>query len=383
MKARVKLMAAALCVLCGAATAFGQTSGQGSVFIRNVLVADGEGERMVRADVLVTRGRLVRVADNSTAPAGAIVIDGGGSTLKLDADGGIKLSPVGGSALDSQRPMLRATSLTLAPAADEKTTHGDASPVSGRGAANHDGLAQVQPPDAQDGAQQAGKSAEDNLAAAVVDPTAALKTISFQNKFSPSLWGVDDEQNEIDLQLGIPHSAFGQRNILRVTTPYTTSSAAGTRGVGDVSVFNILLFPKKWGTLAVGAVASLGTNKGPGIDTFALGPAVGLVLKKGKWTYGVFSQNLFSLGDIATTQVQPILAYTVNKHVSLALGDTQYTVDWNKGRFVNVPFGVQVNYITHFGEQPVRLFVNPLYNMKNEFGSKKWTITTGLAFIVR
>jgi hypothetical protein len=101
------------------------------------------------------------------------------------------------------------------------------------------------------------------------------------------------------------------------------------------------------------------------------------------WTYGVFSQNLFSLDDIATTQIQPILAYTVNKKVSLSLGDTQYTVDWDKGRFVNLPLGVQVNYITHFGEQPVRLFVNPQYNMKNEFGSRKWTITTGLALIVR
>ena len=222
-----------------------------------------------------------------------------------------------------------------------------------------------------------------DVAAAVVDPTASIKTVTFQNKFSPSLWGIDDRQNEADLQLGIPHSAFGRRNILRVTIPYSTSTPAGTRGLNDVSVFNILLFPKKWGTLAVGAVAGIGTNKGPGIDTFALGPAVGLIFKKHKWTYGVFSQNLFSLGDTATTQLQPVLGYTVNKKVSLSLGDAQYTVDWKKERFVNVPVGVQVNYIAHFGEQPVKLFVYPQYNMKNEFGSHKWTITTGLSLIVR
>jgi hypothetical protein len=379
MKGRGILMTAALCVLFGAASAFGQASGQGCVLIRNVLIADDGGERMVRADVLVTGGRLVRLADNSPAPAGTVVIDGGGSTLKLDADGEIKLSP----ATDSQRPTLRTASLTDAHAASAELTHSNVSPRSRRGESNGTGHAQTQPSTAQSGAPQAGKPAEDNLAAAVVDPTAALKTISFQNKFSPSLWGVDDEQNDVDLQLGIPHSAFGQRNILRVTIPYSTSSPSGARGLSDVSVFNILLFPKKWGTLAVGAVASLGTNKGPGIDTFALGPAVGVVLKKNKWTYGVFSQNLFSLGDIATTQIQPVLAYTVNKKVSVSLGDTQYTVDWNKGRFVNLPLGVQVNYITRFGEQPVKLFVNPQYNTKNEFGSRKWTITTGLALIVR
>jgi hypothetical protein len=372
-------MTAALCVVCCAASAFGQASGQGGALIRNVLVADGGDERMVKTDVFVTSGRLVRVADNSPAPAGAVVIDGGGSVLTLDADGEIKLTP----ATDSQRPTLRTVNLTTAHAASAEPTHSDVSPGSQRAESNGTGHAQTQPSNAQSGTPQAGNSAEDNLAAAVVDPTAALKTISFQNKFSPSLWGVDDEQNDVDLQLGIPHSAFGQRNILRVTIPYATSSPSGARGLTDVSIFNILLFPKKWGTLAVGAVASLGTNKGPGIDTFALGPAVGLVFKKNKWTYGVFSQNLFSLGDIATTQIQPVLAYTFNKKVSASLGDTQYTVDWNKGRFVNLPLGVQVNYITRFGEQPIRLFINPQYNTKNEFGSRKWTITTGLALIVR
>ncbi len=368
MKGRVMLMTAALCVLFGAASAFGQAHTQGGILIRNVLVADDSDERMVKADVLVTGGRLVRVADNSPAPAGAVVIDGGGSAITLDADGAIKLTPAGAPATDSQRLAQHATGMNVAHAASASTA-----PV----------VEQAQQPTARQGAQQTGKPAEDNLAAAVVDPTASIKTITFQNKFSPSLWGVDDEQNEVDLQLGIPHSAFGRRNILRVTIPYQTSSPSGARGLSDVSVFNILLFPKKWGTLAVGAVASLGTDKGPGIDTFALGPAVGLIFKKHKWTYGVFSQNLFSLGDVATTQLQPVLGYTVNKKVSLSLGDAQYTLDWKKERFVNLPLGVQVNYIAHFGEQPVKLFVYPQYNMKNELGAHKWTITTGLSLIVR
>jgi hypothetical protein len=373
MNARLTLLATVLWVLCCATSAVAQNSGQGGVLIRNVLVADGE--RTVKSDVMVSGGRLERVAEGAPAPAGAVVIDGGGNVLTLAADGGIKLSPVGNTA--------PASPLTVADAAYAKPVNGKGYLEPGGGESSGAARAQAQTPASQGGAPQAGQQAEDNLAAAVVDPTASLKTITFQNKFSPSLWGVDDEQNDVDMQLGIPHSAFGQRNILRVTIPYTTSSATGTRGLSDVSVFNILLFPKKWGTLAIGAVASVGTNKGPGIDTFALGPAVGLIFKKHKWTYGVFSQNLFSLDDTATTQLQPILAYTLNKKVSFALGDTQYTYDWKKERFVNLPLGVQVNYITHFGEQPIRLFVNPQYNMKNEFGSRKWTITTGLALIVR
>ena len=46
------------------------------------------------------------------------------------------------------------------------------------------------------------------------------------------------------------------------------------------------------------------------------------------------------------------------------------------------PVGFQVNYVTTLGEQPVRFLFGPQYNIKNEFGSRKWTITTGFALIL-
>jgi hypothetical protein len=382
----------ALTLLC-VVTALGQTPPQNVVLIRNVMIADGEGGASVAADVLVVSGKLSRVNAGFSPPAGTVVIDGGGNTLTLADDGQIRLTPAfaaagtaraqgaEGLAVSFKKESSAADSEFVAP--PRSSSAGVRSQVGGLHAEGSIENAQAQQTAAQSGAPQAGQPPERDLASQVVDPTAALKTLSFQNKFSPSLWGIDDEQNEVDLQLGIPHSAFGQRNILRVTVPYLTSSPSGARGLTDAAVLNILLFPKEWATIAVGAVASLGTSKGTGIDTFALGPAAGLIFKKNKWTYGVFNQNLFSFGDVATTQIQPVLAYTVNKQVSLALGDLQYTVDWKKDRFVNVPLGFQVNYITSLGEQPVRLFVNPQYNLKNEFGSRKWGITTGLTLIVK
>ena len=328
--------------------AVGQTPSRQVVFIRNVRVVDS-GPGTVVTDVLVVDGKVVRT-QNATPPAGALIIDGTGNILTLNNAGEIKLTPD-----------VKAEPLAL-PKADRVLAH---VPTSSRGA------------------NQSPQPAEDNLASQVVDPTAPLKTITFQNRFSPSLWGINDRQNEVDMQLGIPHSAFHQRNILRVTIPYATSVPDGRRGLSDVSIFNILLFPKKSVTIAVGGVASIGTHKGPGIDTLAVGPAVGLIFKQEKWTYGVFSQNLFSFGDIATTQLQPVLAYTLNRKISFALGDLQYTVDWKKKRFTNLPLGLQINYITAFGEQPVRLFINPQFNLKNELGARKWTITSGFALIVK
>jgi hypothetical protein len=222
-----------------------------------------------------------------------------------------------------------------------------------------------------------------NLAGDVVDPTALLKTITVRDRYSPSIWGLDDRQNEVDMVVAVPHQLFDMPNIFRVTVPYMTSLPSGERGISDVAIFDVLLYRRGWGTLAVGGVATVGTNKGPGVNTLAFGPAIGAVLKKNKWTYGVFSQNVFSFGDIASTQIQPILAYTLNEKVSFAFGDAQYTLDWNKGRFVNVPLSGQANYIAQVKKQPLHLFFNPQYNMVNEPGSRKWMLTFGLAFIVK
>jgi hypothetical protein len=242
---------------------------------------------------------------------------------------------------------------------------------------------QAQQTDPQTGEPQAGQPADEDLASKVVDPTAILTTLTFQNNFAPSHWGIDDKANQMLFQAVVPFKVWEVQNIGRVRIPYVTSSPLGTRGLSDVALLDILILPREWGTLFMGGVADVGVNKGPGVDTIALGPTVGSVLKKGRWTYGFLNQNLFSADDIATTQVQPILAYTFSKQVSVSMGDLQYTYDWKKDRWVFLPLGFQINYIARLGKQPMWFYVNPQYNLKNEFGSQKWSILIGFAFIVR
>ena len=358
MRHQLTIRVRVLCLLLCAVTVSGQSAQQGTVLIRNVLVAEGEGKPFVFADVLIAGGKMSSVSKGSPAPAGATVIDGSGNRLTLGADGQIRLTPT--QVGDAQG---QAVSFTKeAPTTDS-----------------------IGPSDSTASARQqtGNQGGDEDLASKVVDPTAPLKTVTFQNKFSPSLWGLNDKQNEIDMQLAIPLQFLGHANILRVTIPYLTSAPSDGRGLSDVAIFDIMLFPKKWGTPVAGVVASIGVNKGPGVDTFAIGPALGVVFKHKKWTYGVFNQNLFSAENIATTQIQPILAYTVNKKISVAFGDQQFTYDWHKDRFVLVPVGFQFNYIAKFGKQPVRFLIGPQYNLKNEFGSRKWTLTTGFALILR
>jgi hypothetical protein len=230
---------------------------------------------------------------------------------------------------------------------------------------------------------QPAPEGEEDLASKVVDPSAVLTTITFQDQYIASFYDLDGDADEVTVQVVAPFKLGGKQNISRVRIPYTASSPVKPRGLADVALLDVVILPRSWGNLLAGGVASIGTNKGPGVDTLALGPTVGAVLKKGRWTYGFLNQNLFSGDDVATSQIQPILAYTFSKTVSVALGDLQYTYDWNEGEFVSVPLSFQVNYIARFGQQPVRFFANPQYNFRDLPGAAELSVVAGLAFIVR
>lgn len=223
----------------------------------------------------------------------------------------------------------------------------------------------------------------EDLASKVVDPSAPLMTLTFQDQYTGAYYDLDGDADEVTVQLVAPFKMGGKQNISRIRVPYTASSPVKPRGLSDVALLDLVILPRSWGNLLVGGVASIGTNKGPGVDTLALGPTVGAVLKNGPWTYGLLNQNLFSGDDVATSQLQPILAYTFSKTVSVALGDLQITYDWNEGDFVSVPLGFQVNYIARFGQQPVRFFANPQYNLRDFPGAAEWSVTAGLAFILK
>jgi len=333
-----------------------------SVALRNVRIEDEKDERVT---VLISEGKLKRISDDSLIPLGAVVIDGGGSFLAVGADGTYKLT----SSLSS--PSSSTKLVKTSNASYPKVSKASTDPRDLK--------------DSPDSPQQ--QQVHDSLASQVTDPSAPLSTITFTNKYIPSHWRVDDDENELNIQAAIPYKFGGKPNIFRVTAPFVTNSPApGARnGIGDVGLLNITILHQKWGNLAIGPVASFGTNKGPGVDTFSIGPAIGAVLKKERWVYGVFNQNLFSFGgDIAVTNLQPILAYTLNSKVSFAIGDAQFTFDWKRGgKLVNAPASGQVNYIHMFGKQPVRFFINAQYNFINDFGARKWTLSPGFALILR
>lgn len=234
-------------------------------------------------------------------------------------------------------------------------------------------------------AMASAQSDDQDLASKATDPTAALMAFNLITGYTgafhgPEVPGERDDQWTVKFQPVIPFKAFGHNNIMRVILPYQVGGR-GDEGLGDVSVFDIVTFDRSWGRFAVGAVASFaGDDDAP--DQFSIGPAVGAVVKMSKkLNVGVFNQNLFA-DDTAVTQLQPVVAYQLGHGWSLSAGDAQFTYDWKRSRWVNVPIGAQIGKIFKLGSQPMRWSLNPQYNLKDDPGLSEWSVSFTLTMLV-
>jgi hypothetical protein len=81
------------------------------------------------------------------------------------------------------------------------------------------------------------------------------------------------------------------------------------------------------------------------------------------------------------SSLQPIVARVFHGGWSVSAGNAQWTVDWTRPRFLNLPLGVQLAKVSKIGGQPVRLSVNPQYNACNVRGTPHWTINFGFTIL--
>ena len=220
----------------------------------------------------------------------------------------------------------------------------------------------------------------EELARKAADPTASLMSLNLRYTRIPSFHGLDGSAGASQFQAAIPFRAWGTSNILRATVNYTNSGPA-PGGLSDVTIFNLVVFDQPWGRWGAGPVAQLLPGRDGDSDTFAIGPAVGFVASSGRWTYGLFNQNLFG-DDIAISSLQPVLAYQMGNGWALAAGDAQWTRDWDRGESVNLPVGVQLSRVTNVGGQSVKWSINPEYNLRDRDGLPEWSVRFGLSLLV-
>jgi hypothetical protein len=231
------------------------------------------------------------------------------------------------------------------------------------------------------GQSAAQQPAGENLAQRVENPIEFLTSLKLENKYSPSLWGIRDTNNEVEAVFMLPFIAFRRENLTRIKLFYETSTPSGERGLSELELLQLVLFTrgsKGWG---IGASLRANADDNDG-GTLAIGPAIGAKVKHGKWTFGFLNQNFFG-HTLSRTQLQPILGYTFNKKWSASLGDVQYTYNWSKDRATSIPLSGQLSHILSLEQQPIQLLFRAQYNLKQERGSDKWNLTAGFAILVK
>jgi hypothetical protein len=229
-----------------------------------------------------------------------------------------------------------------------------------------------------------GQESVDDLAREANDPTASLMAFNFIADYTGGFHGPDNGRDGdawvASFRPVIPFQAFGTSNILRMTFPYQIDGR-GDEGLGDVTIFDLVVFDRSWGRWGLGAVATL-AGSDAAADDFALGPAIGGVYQYSKkLNLGLFNQNVFA-GDTAVSQLQPIVAWQLGDGWSLSGGDLQYVYDWKGGRWVSVPIGFQLAKVTRLAGQAIKLAINPQYNLKDDAGLEEWSVAFTFGLLV-
>lgn len=219
---------------------------------------------------------------------------------------------------------------------------------------------------------------EMSLAQKAADPTAALMSFNFKYAMT-GLQDIPQDAHALQFQPVVPFKAFGVANILRPTITYETAGPGGAR-LADVTIFNLSVFDRPWGRWGIGPVLQMrGGSNTPG--PFAIGPAVGFVMNRGPWTLGMFNQNLFG-SSTAISSIQPVVAYQLGKGWALSSGEAQFTMDWKRGRFVNLPIGVALSKVGSIGGQAMKVSINPEYNILSVSGAPDFSIRAGFTLLV-
>ena len=232
--------------------------------------------------------------------------------------------------------------------------------------------------------------AEQSLEQAASDPTASLMNVQVQNVYTGAYHRLRNESgNALLLRSAVPFATGSLRHIARATLPYVSKSPSGEHGFGDLVLFDLVVFDRAWGRWGVGPVALFPTasDGALGADKWAVGPAIGFTARSPGVLWGLFNQNLFTVGcdddrpDVDVSILQPIINYALPNKWSIGTSEMNFTYDWNLDDWSVLPLGVKVSKLHRFGQVPVQLSGAYEYNLQDDYVSSEWTFNLTAKFL--
>lgn len=225
-----------------------------------------------------------------------------------------------------------------------------------------------------------GRGSSERLIDRINDPTAWLMDLRFRQLWNWPVEPTDDDSQEFEFRPSIPFMAWDHVNVLRVAVPYNLRGPNGP-GLGDIQIYDLVVFEECWGRWGVGPSIRLTPDSATDDDTVQFGPAAGTVAKNKHWTVGVLALNYLS-SDSSQTRIKPILAYKFDEQWSVSLGENEYRYDWQDAIWMQIPLGVQIDYIAEVYGQKTQFFINPQYNFQHDSSNSGWTLFLGITLLV-
>jgi hypothetical protein len=208
-----------------------------------------------------------------------------------------------------------------------------------------------------------------------------------------------ENMGSIVLQPIIPFKIGDFNNIARITTSYVVRAPSfsgdidqnpvpphfipidDANGLADTAVLDVVVFDASFGRWGVGPVLSIptATDEGLGTGKWSLGPALVGISKVGSLQFGVLGTWMGSIaGDrdrdnVSVLSLQPFASYGLGDGWSVGLSELVYSYDFEQDRWAAAPFGGRIEKLVHFGDRPVRPFVDAEYNLLDRDISPEWT----------
>lgn len=235
-------------------------------------------------------------------------------------------------------------------------------------------------------AQEAGGNATNEAN----NPLTARPSLNLQDYYTPSFYGpLNSDANSFLLRGLIPMDVGGLPQLIRFTLPYSAVPAPDryADGLGDLTVFDLIVLPSKPVMLAVGPlfVAPTATDRFTGAGRWQAGAAgAGIAplswgLVGGLVTYQHSFADSFGREPTSLLTVQPIVFYNLPQGFYL-----RSSAIWNfdfENNLGYIPVGLGAGKVMQIGKVTMNAFIEPQYTVY-KYGEQvpHWQIFAGLNF---
>jgi hypothetical protein len=222
------------------------------------------------------------------------------------------------------------------------------------------------------------------------NPLTAKASINLQDYYTPSFYGpLNSDANSLLLRGLVPLNVGGLQQLVRFTLPYSVNPAPDryADGLGDLTVFDLIILPTKPVLLAVGPlfVAPTATDRFTGAGRWQAGAAGAAVSVQSWGLVGALVTYQHSFADnlgrepTSLLTAQPIIFYNLPQGFYLrSSGVWNFDLQNNLGY---IPVGFGAGKVVQIGKVTANFFVEPQYSVYH-YGEQvpHWQIYAGMNF---